>query len=85
MMCYLAEMKAGTNGNSRTDIPEIINDDYHLALKRKIMGVENKYPKLKMPRKIEGKPAPVLHKGSAEQAGVKAGTTEKLRGLKGLV
>jgi CubicO group peptidase (beta-lactamase class C family) len=53
--------------------------DYHLALKRKLLGVEEKWAGLKMPRKIEGEPARVLGSGTVEEAGVKSGTAEKVR------
>ena len=47
--------------------PLILNGDYHARLKQKILGVENKYPKLKRPA-ASGKKAPVLTNLSASQA-----------------
>ncbi len=81
LMSYFSEMKPLGRPPTKVETPEILNDDYHLALKRKLLGVENKYPPLRMPRKIEGKPASVLHYGTPEEAGVKPGTTEKIRAV----
>ena len=47
--------------------PLIVDGDYHAQLKQKILGVENNYPKLKLPA-ITGKKAPVLKKLSDAQA-----------------
>lgn len=40
--------------------PVIMDGDYHIRLKRRILGIENKYPSLEDPE-IAGKIAPVLH------------------------
>jgi len=79
LMSYLTEMKSLGRKPTKTETPEIQNDDYHLALKRKLLGVENKYPPLKMPHKIKVKPAPILRTGTPEEAGVKFDTAQKLR------
>jgi len=79
LMSYLAEAKPHAPKPAKTDTPRIRNHEYHLALKRKLMGVEDKYPPLKMPRKIKGKPAPVLHAGSSQEAGVKPDAAGKIR------
>jgi CubicO group peptidase (beta-lactamase class C family) len=79
LMSYLHEMKSTGDPPTLTDTPIIRDHDYHLALKRKLLGVENKWPALKMPRQIDGKPATVLHEGSEQEASVKAGTAEKIR------
>lgn len=47
--------------------PLILNGDYHARLKQKILGVENKYPKLNRPA-ATGKKAPVLTKLTESQA-----------------
>ena len=60
LMSYLDEMEAAGGGPSLTDTPGIRDHEYHLALKRKLLGVESKYPQLKLPRKRE-KRAVVLH------------------------
>ena len=79
LMSYLQEMKMTGAKPALTDTPIICDHDYHLALKRKILGVENKYPALKMPQRIESKKAPVLREGTEEEAGFKPGTAEKIR------
>jgi CubicO group peptidase (beta-lactamase class C family) len=79
MMCYLSEIKP-LNGKKTSwlDNAAVVNDDYQLALKRKILGVENKYPGLKPPRK-RNTPAPVLHEGTPAEAGVTEDAAEKIR------
>jgi len=81
LLSYLVEMKPVGGKPARTDTPEIRNSDFHLALKRKLLGVENKYSPLKMPRKVKGKPAPVLCSGTPQEAGVKPETAEKIRAV----
>jgi CubicO group peptidase (beta-lactamase class C family) len=81
MMTYLAEMKPLGRKVLKTETPEILNDDYQLALKRKVLGVEDKWPKLKMPAKIKSKQAPVLQAGTPEKASVKKDTAEKIRSV----
>jgi len=79
LMSYLHEMKTSGDKPALTDTPIIRDHDYHLALKRKILGVENKYPLLKMPKRMEKNKATVLHEGMEEEAGFKPGTREKIR------
>ena len=78
-MSYLAEAKLHAPKPAKTDTPRIRNHEYHLALKRKLMDVEDKCPPLKMPRKINGKPAPILHAGTLKEAGVKPDTAGMIR------
>ena len=78
LMSYLSEMEAKGEASSM-DTPIVRDNEYHLALKRKLLGVEEKWPRLEMPREIEGEPARVLHCGTVEEAGVKCGTAEKIR------
>jgi len=47
--------------------PLIVDGDYHAKLKQKILGVENKYPELKLPA-VTKKTAPVLEELSESQA-----------------
>jgi len=81
LMSYLAEMKPLGREPTKLNTPNIANNDYHLALKRKLLGVENAYPPLKMPRRTEGKPMPVLRAGTPEEAGVKPDAAEKIRAV----
>lgn len=78
IMCYLTEAEPSNIKRAKTDIPEIKNNDFHLALKRKLLYPDAKYPSLKMPRKITDK-APVLHEGTAEEASVKPDAARKIR------
>ena len=79
LLSYLHEMKAMTDKPTLIDTPIIRDHDYHLALKRKILGVEQTLPGLRQPQKIEGKKAPVLREGTENEAGFKAGTVDKIR------
>jgi CubicO group peptidase (beta-lactamase class C family) len=80
LLSYLDEMEDGNEESLRTNNPVIRNDDFHLAVKRKILGVEDKYKALAMPEEIDS-PATVLNKGSAKSAGVKPGTDKALRAV----
>jgi len=79
LLSYLHEMKASGDKPALTDTPIIRDHDYHLALKRKILGVENKYPALKRPQKRESQKAKVLREGKEKEAGFRPGTAEKIR------
>ena len=79
LLSYLHEMKTSGDKPSLTDTPIICDHDYHLALKRKILGVENKYPALQRPRKTESKKAKILREGTEKEAGFKPGTAENIR------
>jgi CubicO group peptidase (beta-lactamase class C family) len=81
MAAYLAEMKPTNLKLLKTDTPEILHDDYHLALKLKVLGVKNKFPKLRIPKRIKGKPASALRVGTPEDAGVKEDTAGKIRSV----
>lgn len=81
LMSFIHEMEATDEPESLTDTPIIRDHDYHLALKRKILGVENKWPALQLPQKIIGEPATVLRTGTAQEAGVKPGTADKIRAV----
>lgn len=80
LMSYLHEIKPLGKKLPATETPEIIHNDYQLALKRKILKVENKYKPLQMPEKSK-KRSVVLRKGSLKQAGMKKGVTKNLSNL----
>jgi CubicO group peptidase (beta-lactamase class C family) len=67
--------KMGTCGV--TESPEVLNDDYELALKLKLGGMTDKVRPLGQPRR-RTTPAEVLHEGSAQEAGVKPDAKEKI-------
>jgi len=81
LMSYLHELKSTGAKAALTDTPMIRDHEYHLALKRKILNVEQKYPSLRDPRRIEGKSAPVLRQGTEMEAGFKPGTVARLRAI----
>lgn len=78
LLSYLHEMNTSGAKPALTDTPIIRDHDYHLALKRKILGVEKKYSQLKMPQKTKSKKAKVLREGTEEEAGFRPGTAEKI-------
>jgi CubicO group peptidase (beta-lactamase class C family) len=47
----------------------VLNDDYHLALKLKVQGLQDKVRRLRPPRRRD-RPATLLHEGSPAEAGV---------------
>ncbi len=49
----------------------VLNDDYHLALKLKLQGLRDSVCSLRAPNRV-AKPAPVLHEGTAAEAGMRA-------------
>jgi hypothetical protein len=79
LMAYLHEMKATGKEPELTDSPIIRDHDFHLALKRKILGIDGTYPLLKAPRKTKGNKATVLREGTEQEAGFKPGTADRLR------
>lgn len=79
LLAALAEMKPLDRKPLPTDAPEILSDDYHLALKRKILGLEERDSGLSMPKPISDKPAPALRDGSFSDAGVKADGIDPIR------
>lgn len=81
LMSFLDDMQSGQYKPSPLNTPIIRDHDYHLSLKRKILGIDKKYIPLKMPRKVTTNPAPMLSDGSEQQAGFKPGTADKIRNI----
>ena len=79
LMSYLHGLRGTGAKPARTDTPMIWDHEYHLALKRKILDVEKKYPALQAPRRVQGQPAPVLREGTETDAGLRPGTVARLR------
>ena len=75
---YLGEMIPAGKNLSPVDTPKIVNDDHHVALKRKLLGVEKKYAPLQMPKTAVTE-ATVLHAGSPREAGVKEDAAQRIR------
>lgn len=75
----LAEAKPLGHPATQLDMPWNTNLEYQLKLKRKILGLpEQPAVALKAPHKKEGAPAPVLHEGTPEQAGMKPDARERI-------
>jgi len=81
LMSYLDEMENNDQPVKLTDTPLIKDHEFHLALKRKILGVENKWPELKLPAKNKDLRSNILHNGSEKEAGVKKGTADKIKNV----
>jgi len=81
LMSFLHEMRLTEEKPALTDTPLIRDHEVHLALKRKILGIEGRYPPLQLPKQVRGEAARVLHPGSEAEAGFKPGTTSRLRGI----
>lgn len=78
LLAYLDEMEATGGAVSALDTPMIRDQEYHLALKQKILGTGPHNPGLELPRK-RSVAAAVLRKGSEKKAGFKAGTVDNIR------
>lgn len=63
------------------DSPAVRNDDYHLALKLKVLGLADKVRPLGPPRRRAAGPAPVLRDGSEADAGMKPGTRQRIEAV----
>ena len=81
LLAFLKEEDASDATWAKFKDPIIRDMEYQLALKRKILDVEERYPGLAPPRNLKGLTAPVIRDGSAEEAGVKPDTTERIRAL----
>ena len=81
LLSYLHEMEPTGQKPRTTDTPMIRDHDYHLGLKRKMLGIENKWQTLQMPKEIVGEPARVLRKGIAAEAGIKPETAQNIRNV----
>ena len=67
-----------------TETAAVLNEDYHLALKLKVLGLRDKVRPLKPPRR-RTTPAPALRDGTAAEAGMRPeAAVEDPRGLRGL-
>jgi len=76
----LAEAKALGHAALSTETAVVLNEDYHLALKLKALGLQEKARPLDPPRKRKTLAA-VLREGPLTEAGMQPGTTEKIRDI----
>ncbi len=81
LLAFLHDMQGSDAPPTLSDTPLVREQDYHVALQQKLMGVEDKWPALRAPRKRTGDPATVLHEGSAEDAGVSPDMAEKIHAV----
>ncbi|MFC1736573.1 serine hydrolase domain-containing protein [Candidatus Hydrogenedentota bacterium] len=79
LLAGLAGAKPIGRKATQLDWSETRHQDAQLALKRKLLGVENKYPELKLPHKKAGPAAPVLRSGSPEEAEMKPDSESRIR------
>lgn len=77
-LAAMCEAKPGGPPCTITESPEVINDDFQLALKLKLLKLDGKTRPLAPPRDRSANPAPVLREGTPEQAEVSADAKEKI-------
>lgn len=70
LIAGLAEFKPLGRPARFVESANVLNDDYHLALKLKLQGLENRVRSLKPPHHRDS-PALILHEGSLAEAGMK--------------
>ena len=56
LLCFLHDVQKKGYGKDKKLTPLIYDGDYHAAMKQKILGQENKYKKLALPKRIKEKP-----------------------------
>jgi len=69
LVAGLAEAKPLGRPAKYVESAAVMNDDYHLALKLKLQGMQERVRRLRPPRRLE-QPATVLRQGSPAEAGV---------------
>ena len=79
LLAGLSESKVLDRKATQLNWPSTLNQDYHVTLKRKLLGVENKYPQLKLPHKKNGPSTSVLRAGTLQEAGMKPDAAQKIR------
>ena len=73
----LCEAKPLGHSATHTESSQVVNDDFHLALKLKLLGLTDKVRPLAPPKKLD-KPALVLHEGTPAEAGMNPDAKEKI-------
>ena len=82
LLAGLSEVRPLGHKPTQLDSLWMMQEDYQLALKRKILaeqGLMRSYPPLRPPRKHAGAPATILHQGTAAQAGMTDDAPERIR------
>ncbi len=77
-LAWLGEAARSDAAAGPMEAPDVRNADYFLRLKLKLAGLEGKTTPLAAPAKRAGGPAPVLHEGTAAEAGVKADAKQRI-------
>ncbi|MCJ7554396.1 MAG: hypothetical protein MUO34_10990, partial [Ignavibacteriaceae bacterium] len=81
LISFLDEQKDVGLFEDKTNTPIIKNQDYHAALKQKVLGLENKWLILKLPSVRSDKRSKVLSNGNDLEAGFREGTSNSIRKL----
>lgn len=82
LLSFLSEAEVYAAHSEKTRTPEIVDNDIHLALKRKLLNLPVPPPALRKPERLpEDRLAPCLKEGTAEQAGFKPESIEAIRHL----
>ena len=79
LLGYLSEADKYAGMPIHTRTPEIINDDLHLALKRKLLEVDDTACKLKPPQNCSEKEGTALRMGNCTEAGFTEDAPQRIR------
>lgn len=77
ILAALLEAKPMGRKATSTESPQVINDEFQLALKLKLLGLTDKTKPLTPPKHLD-KPVPVIREGTLAQAGMKPDAKEKI-------
>lgn len=80
LMSYIHDMHLKGLEPGPYHTPVIMDGDYHIRLKRKILGVEDRYPPLAHPGRTLAK-SPVLYTPAGKEKGLYASFEQKMRAL----
>lgn len=69
LMAYLHEANQGKYSDESLTSPLLANDEYHIALQKKVGGINYSGPVLSPPKQKSGEHAPTLKKGTPAEAG----------------
>ncbi len=80
VLAKMLEWTPGDDVDTQLNWALTAHQDYHLALKRKVLGIsDDAYPSLRPPHDKAGDPATVLRPGAPHEAGMKADAPERIR------
>jgi CubicO group peptidase (beta-lactamase class C family) len=80
LLAGMAEWTGDEGPISQLHDPMTMDLDYHVKLKRKLLGIEHTYPALKLPARRDA-PAPTLVADGPESAGMSPAVVEQLRAI----